>query len=158
MTEGEKERVRKLLDMTEEEKKFNDECAEKFKGFDMVGLGIFKVYDPDMPDSEEMLDEWDRLYFVDSIAKTIVKLTDEGQRKLAIRIYNFPITVEEEKWFLDYDRSKYFYFNNFEDLDEWESKKEELQYELEETDTKPFIILDELDKYARELAKKTFEN
>lgn len=155
MTKEEMERVRKLLDMTEEEKKFNDECAKKFKEFDMIGLGIFKVYDPDMPDSEEMLDEWDRLYFVDSIAKTIIKLTDEGQRKLAIRIYNSPITVEEEKWLLDYDRSKYFYFNNFEDLDKWEDKKEQLQYELDETDTKPFIIIDELDKYAKELAKKT---
>ena len=82
MNQKNKDIAKKLLDIKEEEMKLIEEYINKFKNDDMKGCAIVKVYVPNMLDSEETLEGWDRLYLVNSIENKVVKLTDK-QRELA---------------------------------------------------------------------------
>lgn len=135
------EEYRKLLNMSKEENEFNRNCINRFKNLYISKQTFVCVQEKDK-------DKWfkihpdSKVYFIDEQEKTVVKIVDKKQMELIWQLYISDITEEEEKWLLDYKKSGYYYFKNFDDLKRWEKEIEKVydKYESYEEHQKEIDI------------------
>lgn len=119
------EEYRKLLNMSKEENEFNRNCINRFKNL-YISKQTFVCVEEKNKDKWFKIHPDSKVYFINEQEKTVVKIVDKKQMELIWQLYISDITEEEEKWLLDYKKSGYYYFKNFDDLKRWEKEIEKV--------------------------------
>ena len=101
--------------MTPKDNTFDSDCKRFFNDLSIDHQDFMIVYDP-YPIA--------RYYFVDSQDKDVVKITDKKMIELINYLYVSSISLEEEQWLLNKEKSGYTVFENFEERKQLEKEKQ----------------------------------
>lgn len=144
---------RNLLNISKEENDFNKDCINRFKDL-YISKQTFVCVRETNRDNWFKIHPDTKVYFINEQERIVVRIVDVKQMELIWQLYISDITEQEEKWLLDYQKSGYYYFKNFDDLGRWEKEIEKVydKYESYEEHQK------EIDIEKAVIAKKIFDD